>query len=92
MPKRSDGPVRVTVGREGPLLVEGPVEVVMDDGSTASSSRFTAAICTCRRSRVYPWCDTSHRRRVRAGADGPGQRTAGDGPDADGTDGKEDAR
>nr|WP_202121595.1 CDGSH iron-sulfur domain-containing protein [Streptomyces sp. BA2] len=47
------------------MLVEGPVEVVADDGSVIASRRFTAAICTCRRSRTYPWCDTSHRRRVK---------------------------
>ncbi|MEW5626284.1 CDGSH iron-sulfur domain-containing protein [Streptomyces hydrogenans] len=33
----------------------------------ARSDRFSVAICTCRRSRAYPWCDTSHRRRERAG-------------------------
>ncbi|MFH8883579.1 CDGSH iron-sulfur domain-containing protein [Streptomyces californicus] len=49
--------------REGPVLVEGPVEVVGDDGTTARSDRFVVAVCTCRRSRAYPWCDTSHRRR-----------------------------
>ncbi|MFC9593875.1 CDGSH iron-sulfur domain-containing protein [Streptomyces sp. NPDC056944] len=29
------------------------------------SDRFMVAVCTCRRSRTYPWCDTSHRRRAR---------------------------
>ncbi|MEU0085977.1 CDGSH iron-sulfur domain-containing protein [Streptomyces sp. NPDC006274] len=58
-------PCRVTVTREGPMLVEGPVEVVLEDGSTVRSDRFTVALCTCRRSRTYPWCDTSHRRRGR---------------------------
>ncbi|WP_181612099.1 CDGSH iron-sulfur domain-containing protein [Nonomuraea soli] len=47
------------------MLVEGPVEVVLDDGSTARSDRFLVALCTCRRSRAYPFCDTSHRRRER---------------------------
>ncbi|MFE9913017.1 CDGSH iron-sulfur domain-containing protein [Streptomyces clavifer] len=28
------------------------------------SDRFVVAVCTCRRSRMYPWCDTSHRRRT----------------------------
>ncbi|MFD6418109.1 CDGSH iron-sulfur domain-containing protein [Streptomyces sp. NPDC060194] len=51
------------------MLVEGPVEVVLDDGSVARSDRFTVAVCTCRRSRTYPWCDTSHRRRVAADTD-----------------------
>jgi CDGSH-type Zn-finger protein len=49
----------------GPILVEGPVEVVLDDGSTVVSDRFMVALCACRRSRSYPWCDTSHRRRGR---------------------------
>ncbi|MFF8987492.1 CDGSH iron-sulfur domain-containing protein [Streptomyces globisporus] len=57
----------MVVNREGPILVEGPVEVVGDDGATTRSDRFVVAICTCRRSRAYPWCDTSHRRRKPAG-------------------------
>ncbi|NUS10570.1 MAG: CDGSH iron-sulfur domain-containing protein [Streptomyces sp.] len=52
---------RVTVERGGPVVVEGPVEVVTDDGSVAVSRRFAVAICTCGRSAAYPWCDTSHR-------------------------------
>ncbi|MEV8398412.1 CDGSH iron-sulfur domain-containing protein [Streptomyces niveus] len=63
-----DRPCRITPVREGPLLVEGPVEVILDDGSTVRSDRFTVALCACRRSRSYPWCDTSHRRRDRGGA------------------------
>ncbi|MCX4633509.1 MULTISPECIES: CDGSH iron-sulfur domain-containing protein [unclassified Streptomyces] len=57
---------RVSVDPEGPVLVEGPVEIVLDDGTVARSDRFMVAVCTCRRSRAYPWCDTSHRRRERA--------------------------
>ncbi|MGC5342041.1 CDGSH iron-sulfur domain-containing protein [Streptomyces sp. AM 4-1-1] len=64
MPNAPDSPRRVFLGAEGPLLVEGPVEVVGADGTVAVSDRFTVAICTCRRSRVPPWCDTSHRRRA----------------------------
>ncbi|MFJ9110323.1 CDGSH iron-sulfur domain-containing protein [Streptomyces sp. NPDC102283] len=68
----------MVLNREGPILVEGPVEVVGDDGTTTRSDRFVVAICTCRRSRAYPWCDTSHRRRRReqAGPSGapPGGR------------------
>ncbi|MFF2305497.1 CDGSH iron-sulfur domain-containing protein [Streptomyces sp. NPDC058128] len=51
---------------KGPDLVEGPVEIVLDDGTVARSERFLVALCTCRRSRIYPWCDTSHRPRERA--------------------------
>ncbi|MFD3663739.1 CDGSH iron-sulfur domain-containing protein [Streptomyces sp. NPDC058659] len=57
---------RVSMDPQGPVLVEGPVEIVLDDGTIARSDRFTVAVCTCRRSRTYPWCDTSHRRRERA--------------------------
>jgi CDGSH-type Zn-finger protein len=49
---------------DGPLLVPGPVEVTLPDGTVAVSTRFVVAVCTCRRSGIYPWCDTSHRRRT----------------------------
>ncbi|MFI9159428.1 CDGSH iron-sulfur domain-containing protein [Kitasatospora aureofaciens] len=44
------------------MLVEGPVEVVLPDGSRQVSERPVVALCACRRSRTYPFCDTSHRR------------------------------
>lgn len=71
VPNAAERPRRVTVDREGPYLVEEPVEVIDDDGYSLVSHRFTVAICTCRRSRTYPWCDTSHRRRVKPGDDEP---------------------
>ncbi|GAA0586635.1 CDGSH iron-sulfur domain-containing protein [Actinomadura livida] len=73
---------RVRMVPGGPVLVEGPVEVVLEDGRTVTSDRFLVALCACRRSRSYPFCDTSHRRRVRTGdQDGDqdgGQRGDGD--------------
>ncbi|XRQ15195.1 CDGSH iron-sulfur domain-containing protein [Actinomadura welshii] len=60
---------RVRIVPGGPVLVEGPVEVELDDGRTVVSDRFLVALCACRRSRSYPFCDTSHRRRVRAARD-----------------------
>jgi CDGSH-type Zn-finger protein len=65
VPNEADRPRRVTVDRNGPVLIEGPVEVVADDGTVTASDRFVVAICTCRRSRTYPWCDTSHRAHKR---------------------------
>jgi CDGSH-type Zn-finger protein len=56
---------RVVVEPNGPVLVDGPVEVVLPDGRTARSDRFVVALCACRRSKRYPFCDTSHRKRVR---------------------------
>ncbi|EGG48053.1 hypothetical protein SGM_1633 [Streptomyces griseoaurantiacus M045] len=61
----SAAPRRITMGRTGPILMEGPVEVETEDGTVVSSDRFRVALCTCRRSRRFPWCDTSHRRRAR---------------------------
>jgi CDGSH-type Zn-finger protein len=65
VPNTPERPRRVRVQRDGPLLIEGPVEVVGDDGEVTVSERFTVAVCTCRRSREFPWCDTSHRCRRR---------------------------
>jgi CDGSH-type Zn-finger protein len=67
VPNTPERPRRVRVQRDGPLLIEGPVEVVGDDGEVTVSDRFTVAVCTCRRSREFPWCDTSHRRRKQSG-------------------------
>ncbi|WP_269470545.1 CDGSH iron-sulfur domain-containing protein [Streptomyces humicola] len=44
------------------MLVDGPVEVELEDGTRVTSDRFVVAVCRCRRSASYPWCDTSHRR------------------------------
>ncbi|MGW7819930.1 CDGSH iron-sulfur domain-containing protein [Streptomyces puniciscabiei] len=63
--ERADRARRITLQRQGPLLVEGPVEVQLEDGTTVRSDRFRVALCTCGRSRRYPWCDTSHRRKAR---------------------------
>ncbi|WP_328885370.1 CDGSH iron-sulfur domain-containing protein [Streptomyces sp. NBC_00316] len=71
MPNARESRRRITLNDDGPWLVEGPVEVKLADGSTVVSDRFTVAICTCRRSRLYPWCDTSHRRRTGRGAADP---------------------
>jgi CDGSH-type Zn-finger protein len=56
---------RVTLEEGGPVLVEGPVELVLPDGTTVCSDRFVVAVCACRRSKRYPFCDTSHRKRIR---------------------------
>lgn len=57
---------RVTLTDDGPVLVEGPVEVELPDGTVVRLDRPVVALCTCRRSKIYPACDTSHRRRRRA--------------------------
>ncbi len=60
----------VRVVPSGPVLVEGPVHIELPDGSVVDSDRFMVAICTCRRSKTYPLCDTSHRQCRRTAASG----------------------
>jgi len=64
---RDAEPRRVVLVPGGPMLIEGPVEIVLADGSAVVSDRFVVAVCACRRSRRYPLCDTSHRRAPRRG-------------------------
>lgn len=61
----------VRIVPRGPMLIQGPVEVELDDGRLFRSDRFVVAICCCQRSKTYPWCDTSHRRQTRSAADSP---------------------
>jgi CDGSH-type Zn-finger protein len=61
----NDEPRTVRVVPSGPVMVQGPVRIEMPDGSVVESDRFMVAICTCRRSKNYPLCDTSHRCRQR---------------------------
>jgi CDGSH-type Zn-finger protein len=63
-------PRRVAVTDGGPVLVEGPLEVTMEDGSVVATDRPIVALCACRRSRIYPFCDTSHRSRRRTAREG----------------------
>lgn len=55
----------VRVVPSGPVMVAGPVRIEMPDGTVVESDRFMVAICACRRSKNYPLCDTSHRKRQR---------------------------
>lgn len=57
--------VRVEITGEGPVLLYGPADIVTPDGDTVRSDRAVTALCTCRRSRRLPFCDTSHRDRQR---------------------------
>ncbi|WP_072805969.1 CDGSH iron-sulfur domain-containing protein [Rhodococcoides yunnanense] len=53
----------VRLVKNGPLMISGPVEVEMPDGDIVESDRVMVALCMCRRSKTYPFCDTSHRKR-----------------------------
>lgn len=63
---REPRPNRVVVTGDGPVLVQGPVDVELPDGRTVRSERPVTAVCVCGSSARYPFCDTSHRRRVRS--------------------------
>jgi len=65
VPTEQVEPTRVTITSDGPILVDGPIELIGVDGTTVRSDRFRVAVCTCRRSKAYPLCDTSHRKKVR---------------------------
>ncbi|MGW4163767.1 CDGSH iron-sulfur domain-containing protein [Streptomyces sp. NPDC004788] len=64
-PLPSRAAARITPMADGPLLVEGPVEIVLADGTVCRSDRPVVALCRCRRSLREPFCDTSHRHRAR---------------------------
>lgn len=54
-------PRTVRIVQSGPMMVQGPVRIELPDGSVVESDRFMVAICACKRSKDYPFCDTSHR-------------------------------
>lgn len=56
---------QVVLTEDGPILLSGPVELVLPDGGRVVSDRPVTALCGCRRSRRYPFCDASHRVKVR---------------------------
>ena len=58
----------VRIVPDGPILVRGPVRIELPDDKVVESDRFVVAICACRRSKTYPLCDTSHRRKKRPSA------------------------
>lgn len=54
-----DGPLRVTPLRNGPLQVEGPLEICAGTGRTVARITETR-LCRCGQSRNKPFCDLSH--------------------------------
>ena len=53
-----DSPLKVKILPNGPYLVQGPMEIVMSDGTTVS--RESASLCRCGASNNKPYCDGSH--------------------------------
>jgi CDGSH-type Zn-finger protein len=55
--------VRIRVRDNGPLLVEGPVEIVDAEGKTftIASDKPAIALCRCGMSSNKPFCDGTHK-------------------------------
>ncbi len=54
--------VKVTVRLNGPYWVEGPLELVDQDGNNFQFKEGERiALCRCGRSETKPFCDASHR-------------------------------
>ena len=47
--------------RDGPLLVRGPIDLRMPDGSPIARRRDPTALCRCGKSRAAPLCDGTHK-------------------------------
>jgi CDGSH-type Zn-finger protein/uncharacterized Fe-S cluster protein YjdI len=56
-----DGTVVVKLAKNGPLLIEGSIEVVTGTGRTILRTQ-TTALCRCGASANKPYCDGSHNR------------------------------
>jgi len=56
--------VKITVKRNGPLFIEGPVDIVDADGNpiTWDPAKKAIALCRCGYSMRKPFCDGGHGR------------------------------
>jgi CDGSH-type Zn-finger protein len=52
--------VKVTVLNNGPLLVNGEVDLVDQDGNAIEVAKQPFALCRCGASAIKPFCDGSH--------------------------------
>src|SRR5882757_3589152 len=86
MTEDGGAPVRVWVDPQGPIYLEGPVELHVDgEPEPTVIERFRVAICACRHSGRYPLCDGSHRNKKGTAHGRPDQeREAVRGPEGQG--------
>ena len=61
MPGTGDHEVTVTLYRDGPLVVRGPISVRDQLGNEIAVGRRTVAFCRCGASRSRPFCDGTHK-------------------------------
>ncbi len=60
-------PVRIRLRKDGPIVLDGPVDIVDHDGTVHRADAASVALCRCGASERRPFCDGSHRA---AGFDG----------------------
>ncbi|MDR2955705.1 MAG: CDGSH iron-sulfur domain-containing protein [Prevotella sp.] len=56
--EKKDSVLKIKVTSNGPLLVDGKIDLIMADGSTVTKDK--AALCRCGASNNKPYCDGSH--------------------------------
>ncbi len=61
-PEEQAGPrrVRVTVRDNGPLRIEGPIEIVTPEGELIQVVDTVVTLCRCGGSKNKPFCDGTH--------------------------------
>lgn len=55
-----NSPVKITALHNGPLKVEGGVEIFWDNGAPVPSKKKTVYLCRCGASTKKPFCDGTH--------------------------------
>lgn len=67
----SDSPVRIRLKPHGTLVVEGPIEILDNDGNPVSlppaKTPGVTKLCGCGHSKAWPFCDSSHKETPRGG-------------------------
>lgn len=61
MRRMSEAKVTITPLKNGPVLVQGPAQVVDAEGK-AGEQKDTVALCRCGHSGTKPFCDGTHRK------------------------------
>ncbi|HLT47341.1 MAG TPA: CDGSH iron-sulfur domain-containing protein [Rubricoccaceae bacterium] len=59
-PPEGEGPLRVVLAKDGPLLLRGPVTITGADGAEVTTAK--CALCRCGFSSNKPFCDGTHKR------------------------------
>lgn len=54
--------VTITVTENGPYRVDGPIELLDQDGNAIDNARSTVYLCRCGGSMNKPFCDGTHSR------------------------------